>query len=74
MAKSSFANPVSSLSVLENFKTPKSLQQSRTVLAIVRENSLRFGRQAAAPPAAPTEASAIFTPGPMVELMEIFFI
>ena len=59
--------------MLEDFKTHQGLQQSRTVLAIVRENSFRFGRQAAAPPA-PTDARAIFTPGPMVELMEIFFI
>ena len=66
---------------------PCGLQQSRTVLAIVRENSLKLvmagqpeGRDPAiqltyaAAPLAPTEASAIFTPGPMVELREIFFI
>ena len=56
--------------MLENFKILANLQQSRTVLAIVRENSKN--PYACAPPA-PTEASAIFTPGPIVELMEIFF-
>jgi hypothetical protein len=38
--------------------------------AIVRRNLKNL--YACAPPA-PTEASAIFTPGPMVEEMEIFF-
>jgi hypothetical protein len=65
----SLANPVPSLSVLENFKLLAKLQQSRTVPAIVRRNLKNY----AAPPA-PTEASEIFTPGPMVEEMEIFFI
>ena len=64
-----------SLSMLENFKLLRQkaleLQQSRTVPAIVRRN-LSDGRYATPPPA-PTEASEIFTPGPMVEEMEIFF-
>src|SRR6185437_7720116 len=49
---------------------PSGLQQSRTVPAIVRRNSVTA--YAAAPPA-PTAASEIFTPGPMVDEMEIFF-
>jgi hypothetical protein len=56
--------------MLENFKLLRQkaskLQQSRTVPAIVRRNLENYD-------AAPTEARAIFTPGPMVEEMEIFF-
>jgi hypothetical protein len=65
--------------MLEDFKTLSDLQQSRTVPAIVRRNYLRprpargENQNYAAPPA-PTEASEIFTPGPMVEEMETFFI
>ncbi len=76
--EAAFANPVPSLSVLENFKLLAKLQQSRTVPAIVRRNSevaaVRSGTIHYVAPPAPTEASAIFTPGPMVEEMEIFFI
>ena len=62
--------------MLEDFKTPLlaygrkgRLQQSRTVFGDRPPNSKNLYT---APPA-PTEASAIFTPGPMVEEMEIFF-
>jgi len=55
--------------MLENLRPP-GLQQSRTVPAIVRRN---FVTAYAAPPA-PIEASEIFTPGPMLEEMETFFI
>ena len=68
MARGTLANPVPSLSVLENFKILADLQQSRTVPAIVRREVKPY-----ATPPAPTEVSEIFTPGPMVEEMEIFF-
>jgi len=66
--KMGFANPVLPCLCWRILSFVRKLQQSRTVPAIVRRNSKNY----AAPPA-PTEVKAIFTPGPMVEEIEIFF-
>jgi hypothetical protein len=57
----------------------RSLQQSRTVsgdhppkFKNPSPEGMELNNYTCTPPA-PTEASAIFTPGPMVEEMEIFF-
>jgi hypothetical protein len=67
-----FANPVSSLSVLEDFKTFRrtGLQVSSS-LGQFRRSSAGINTYTAPP--APTEGSEIFTPGPMVDEREIFF-
>src|SRR5215469_5903830 len=62
----SFANSVLAPSALEDL-SPEGLQRSRT------GHSAIAGRNCYSAPPAPTLASAIFTPGPIVELMEIFF-
>ena len=62
-----------SLSMLENFKAfqPPAVSDSPGD----RPPELKINKwHYATPPPAPTEASEIFTPGPMVEEMEIFFI
>jgi hypothetical protein len=81
--RSCLRNPVHSLSVLENFKslrTPAVSDSSgdRPPEFLLQVSGRRPPDALACDfnyvtPPAPTEASAIFTPGPMVEEMEIFF-